>query len=139
MEVTPFHFPLGLIGLPDLQHLELVRPSESAFLWLNSLEDPDFRFVVIEPGGVIDDYEIEISDDDLASIGCRAVGEALLVLNLVTVRSLNPRHVTVNLAGPLIVNRETGIGKQIVVLNCARYSTSHPLIKEEPSRGVRSC
>ncbi len=53
--------------MPCLRRLELIRPSESTFLWLNCLDDPDFRFVVLEPGDVIAGYEIEISDEDLES------------------------------------------------------------------------
>jgi len=32
--------------------------------------------------------------------------------------------------GPVVVNRHTGIGKQIIILNSNRYSSRHPLVDQ---------
>jgi flagellar assembly factor FliW len=31
------------------------------------------------------------------------------------------------LKGPVVINRNTGVGKQVVIANAAQYSVQHPL------------
>ena len=40
----------------------------------------------------------------------------------------SPLEATVNLVGPVIINRRTGIGKQVVLANHGRFSAHHPLL-----------
>ena len=62
----------------------------------------------------------------------RRRAEDAQVLNIVTVHSSRPHFVTVNLVGPVVVNRHTNIGRQIIILNWSRYSSQHPLIDQRP-------
>ncbi len=50
------------------------------------------------------------------------------LLAIITVRD-NPHRITANLLGPLVINREDGLGKQ-VVLSASDYSLQHPLNPE---------
>jgi flagellar assembly factor FliW len=50
------------------------------------------------------------------------------VLNIVTVSRSLPPTATVNLVGPVIINRRLGIAKQVVLANHSRYSARHPLV-----------
>jgi flagellar assembly factor FliW len=52
------------------------------------------------------------------------------VLNIATVKSWSPQRVTANLVAPLVVNRKTGVGKQVVLTNYQKYSVNHPLIDD---------
>jgi flagellar assembly factor FliW len=54
------------------------------------------------------------------------------VLNIVTVHSSRPHFVTVNLVGPVVINRHTNVGKQIIILNWSKYSSQHSLIDQRP-------
>ena len=56
----------------------------------------------------------------------------LCIYNIVTIHSLQPQHVTVNLVGPIVVNRHTLIGKQVILANFDQYSAQHVLIDERP-------
>jgi flagellar assembly factor FliW len=47
------------------------------------------------------------------------------VLNIVTLR--NGDRPTVNLRGPVVINRRTLVGKQVIPNNAAQYSLRHPL------------
>ena len=38
---------------------------------------------------------------------------------------------TVNLKGPLVINRFSRIARQVIIANSADYSLQHPLINEE--------
>ena len=120
--------PFGLIGFPDYRHMELVYlPEQLPFLWMR-LNDPiPLNFVVIEPGNFMPDYEPEVFDEDAAALGLAGPEDAL-VLNIVCVQPGNPLDTTVNLVGPVIINRRTGIGKQVVLANHGRFSARHPLL-----------
>jgi flagellar assembly factor FliW len=73
------------------------------------------------------DYEPEVFDEDAAALGLAGPEDAL-VLNIVCVQPGNPLDTTVNLVGPVIINRRTGIGKQVVLANHGRFSARHPLL-----------
>ncbi len=120
--------PDGLVGLPEYKSFEILSiPDQLPFLWLR-LHGPDpLHFVVIEPGGIIPDYELELFDEDAAFLGITDSSEAM-VLNIVTIKNGSPGGATVNLAGPLIINRNTGMAKQCVLANYSRYSAHHPLV-----------
>ena len=47
------------------------------------------------------------------------------MLNIVTLRQQQPVDASVNLVGPIIVNRRTRIGRQLVISNYSRYSAHH--------------
>jgi flagellar assembly factor FliW len=123
--------PHGLIGFPNHQSFELLyQPDQLPFRWL-SLRGPDpVHFVVIEPGGIIADYEPELFDEDANFLGIADPAD-VLVLNIVTVSRTEPVTATVNLIGPIILNRRTGIAKQVVLANHSRYNARFPLVVAE--------
>ncbi len=127
--------PEGLVGLPEYKSFELLYdPEQLPFIWLR-LQGPDeLHFVVIQPGGIIPDYELELFDEDAATLGITESAEAL-VFNIVTVHPGPSSTATVNLAGPIIVNRRTGTAKQCVLANYSRYSAHHPLIDNALAAG----
>jgi flagellar assembly factor FliW len=120
--------PEGLVGLPEYKSFEVLSvPDQLPFLWLR-LHGPDpLHFVVLEPGGIIPDYELELFDEDASFLGVQDSSD-VLVLNIVTIKAGAPNGATVNLAGPLIINRHTGVAKQCVLANYSRYSAHHPLV-----------
>ena len=126
-----FTLPEGLVGLEEYNAFELLSvPDQFPFLWMR-LHGPDtLDFVVIEPGGIIADYEPELFDEDAAQLGLADAADAL-VLNIVTVRHGANATATVNLAGPVIVNRRTGAARQCILANYARYSAHHPLVSNQ--------
>ena len=117
--------PMGMLGFDsNKNYLLLGRPEEAPFHWLQMADDPGLAFLMISPSAVTDSYKPEISDEEAAFLGLTNPDDAL-VFNTVTVHP--DRHATVNLKGPVVVNRRTGLGKQIVPLNAAAYSLQHPL------------
>jgi flagellar assembly factor FliW len=126
------NLPNGLIGLMDLKRFELVSARESQpFLLLRSLDTTPIEFVVIEPHGIFPDYPIELSDEDARELGLASAEDNPLILNILTIRSMNPQKVTANLVAPIVINRQCGTGRQVVLANYSRYSTTYPLIAAE--------
>ena len=122
--------PQGVIGFANYKRAELLyMPDHLPFLWMK-LHSPvdDLHFIVIEPGGIVPGYEPEIFDNDAEQLDLRDPAEAM-ILNIVTLRRQNPVEATANLIGPLVVNRRTRIGRQLVISNYSRYSANHPLVE----------
>lgn len=120
--------PAGIVGFPDHKQADLFAVAEQLpFRWLRLHGPEPLHFVVIEPGGLVPDYVPELFDEDAAALGLEAPDDAL-VLNIVTVGRTEPVTATVNLVGPLIINRRTGVARQVVLSNHNRYSARQPLV-----------
>ncbi len=122
--------PQGIIGFSKYTRAELLcMPDHLPFLWMR-LHGPDtVHFIVMEPGGLIAGYEPEIFDEDAAQLGIEDPSHAM-ILNIVTLRQQMPVDASVNLVGPLIINRRTRIGRQLVISNYSRYSAHHHLVDQ---------
>jgi flagellar assembly factor FliW len=119
------HLPLGLLGFEHLKkYVLLTNEKDAPFRWLQVLTDPTLAFLVISPFEVMPEYQPEITDEDAEFIGLKTPQDAL-VWNIVTLR--NNGHASMNLKGPVILNRFTLIGKQMVIANAAQYALQHPL------------
>jgi flagellar assembly factor FliW len=125
--------PEGLIGFPEHHSFEILfQPEQLPFRWLR-LHGPELvHFVVIEPAGIISDYEPQLFDEDASSLGIKDPSDVLM-LNIVTVSNGAPVAATVNLIGPIVINRRTGVAKQVVLANHTRYDARFPLVVSENS------
>jgi flagellar assembly factor FliW len=104
-------FPEGLIGVVGTQYALLARDEASAFLWLQSLEDPDFALPVVNPWRFFSDYDVKISDADAARLGLD--GDQADADVWVTVRAAGAiEDFTVNLRAPILVRE--GRGFQVI-------------------------
>ena len=53
-----------------------------------------------------------------------------MVFNIVAIHSHEPQYVTVNLVGPIVVNRHTLIGQQVIIENSSDFSIEHVLVDQ---------
>ncbi|MBM3882895.1 MAG: flagellar assembly protein FliW [Verrucomicrobia bacterium] len=117
--------PLGLLGFePIKEYVLLIRPEETPFLWLQMLNDPNLAFLVVSPFVVHPSYEPDITAEDAEFLELKQPEDAL-VFNIVTVRPAGAA--TVNLRGPIVLNRHTLIAKQVIPTNAADFDLHHPL------------
>lgn len=123
-------FAAGIVGFPDHRRGEIFHLADQLpFQWLRLHGPSPLHFVVLDPCGLIPDYAPELFDDDAAALGIATAADAL-IFNIVTVRD-DPSRATVNLVGPVVVNRHTGAARQVVVANHSLYSARHPLVTRE--------
>jgi flagellar assembly factor FliW len=122
---TMLEMPEGLVGMNGSKHFCLLEESpESAFKWLQMVDDPGLAFVVVNPYDFYPDYEFEVSGKDVDLLGIEDPEEAL-VFALVTIGPAG-KEVTANLVAPVVVGTRTRRAKQ-VILQDERYTTKHPL------------
>ncbi len=118
-------FPAGLAGFPELKEFRFFEPSGGYPLkFLQSVAQPEISFVCMDAAAIQINYEVPLSDED-ASLLALEKSEDALVLALVVVPE-DPRHMTANLAGPLVINARTHQGRQ-VMLDSRRYPLQHPV------------
>ncbi|MCX6938189.1 MAG: flagellar assembly protein FliW [Verrucomicrobia bacterium] len=120
-------FPNGIVGFPEHRRGEVFHFADQLpFQWLRLHGPSPLHFVVIDPIGLLPDYAPELFDDDATALGIIDSSDAL-VLNIVTVRD-QASTANVNLVGPIIINRHTGVARQVVVANHTQFSARHPLV-----------
>lgn len=120
---------MGLLGFERLKdYLIIAKPEEEPFGWLQVKGDTSLAFVVINPFLIVADYSPDIPQADVEFLGLTSEEDAML-LNIVTVHKSG--QATMNLKGPVVINRNTGIGKQVVIANASDYSVQHPLLVSE--------
>jgi flagellar assembly factor FliW len=116
--------PLGLLGFEQAKKYVLLGVAEEEpFLWLQMLDSPSQGFVVVAPASVVPNYTPDISQADVDSLDIQTPADAI-VLNIVTVRN---GEATVNLRGPIIINRRTLVGRQCIPINVTAFALQHPI------------
>lgn len=117
--------PMGLLGFEQMkEYLLLSDPEEEPFMWLQVVGDANLAFLVVCPFPLAPAYQPNLMADDVEFLGLKSPGDAL-VFSIVTVR--NSQQATMNLKGPIVLNRSTMVGKQVIPTNAADYSVQHPL------------
>jgi flagellar assembly factor FliW len=122
---TLLQLPYGLLGFEKVKKFALIaKPDEEPFMWLQMLENGRKSFLVVSPFLVMPEYQPDIPGDDVEFLGLADPTDAL-VFNICTLRG--PGQATINLKGPVVINRHTMIGKQVIPNNAMQYALNHPL------------
>ena len=122
---STIRMPMGLMGFERIkEYLLLSDPAEEPFLWLQAPHDANLAFLVIAPQPLLPAYKPEVSPEDAAFLGLTSDADAAL-LSIVTVHG--PNQATLNLKGPIVLNRRTLVAKQVIPANASEFSVQHPL------------
>ena len=122
------HLPCGLLGFEQVKKYVLSSiAGEEPFSWFRDQNNPALAFLVMPAFEVVPFYQPDLPTEDVRVLGLESPDDAIL-FNIVTLRA-NGRS-TVNLKGPIVINRFSLIGKQVVLANAADYSVQHPLPTE---------
>ena len=107
-------FPAGLPGFDDLRKFIIVEADNTKpIYWLQSIENKHIALPVIVSFAIINDYNIDIRENELEDLDLESKND-LLILNVVVIPE-DVRKMTVNLAAPVVINAKRGIGKQIII------------------------
>ncbi len=120
------HMPAGLLGFPTVTHYHIVDlDPECPLKWLQAQDKSSLAFVITDPYLFLPDYHVELGKHDLLEVQAEALS-SLFLLAIVTLPRDTIPYPTVNLQGPVLVNRLNGWAKQLVLLQ-EPYHTHHPL------------
>jgi len=128
--------PWGLLGFEDLHDWVLLDAAQPPFIWLQSLERPEIAFVLIDPLVFRPDYAPNADPAEVAGLELAAPDDALVFV-IVTVPAEGAR-MTANLQGPLLINRRTRTGCQVVSTD-PRWGVRHVIADELAARRASAC
>lgn len=128
-ELQIIDFPEGILGFDFIKKFIIMDAEEegSPFKWMQAFNEKDLAFVIIRPLDFMEEYELVISQNDLDTVKSDSIDE-LLTFAIVTIPE-NPRNMTANLQGPIIINPIKRIGKQAISLS-DRYTVRHNILDE---------
>lgn len=120
------HLPEGLLGFPEQRDYAILdhKPG-TPFYWLQSLDLPELAFVMMDPFAVCGDYLKDLPVQEKEPFEGRE-SRRILIFALATIPAGKVEQMTVNLLGPLVIDAETRVGRQIVLTNSG-YDTRHPV------------
>jgi len=120
-------FPEGIIGFESIHQYFLIDSREGPFYWLQAEEEPDLAFLLVNPRLFIENYKLMVDEEDIKSIGVENKKE-MLDFAIVTVPE-DPAKISANLMGPIIINKKTRVGKQVISKN-NDYTVKHYILEE---------
>ena len=116
--------PAGLLGFEAFKRYRLIRvPEEEPLMWFEMTDRVNHGFLVVSVQEVLPNYRPLVSQQDLDFLDIRNPADMLL-LCVVTMRE---GEAFANLKGPIVINRQTMVGKQCVPGNVLDLSIEHPV------------
>ena len=119
-------FPQGLPGFERFTRFGLFEVEEEApFLRLLCLDEPNLGFVLVNPVLVWPEYEPNVGEEEFEGLGIDSV--ANLAIYCVVTLSKIPEEVTANLRGPICINTDSMVAKQMILVD-EEYNTKHSIL-----------
>lgn len=124
-------FNQGLPGFNDQKQFVIIQLEEgSPFHFLQAIDEGDLSFIITDPFVFYQDYEFKIPKSAQESLKIKEKSDVAIWTIITILDSLETA--TINLLGPIILNMNEKLGKQII-LHDSTYRTKHPLITQQQS------
>lgn len=114
---TVITFPAGITGFETSQRYKLVHEAtegEPVSFTLQSIDNPAVAFQIIDPSAIGFQYELELSDSELATLKVEKP-EDVAVMVLLFKQDSSDKQIGANARAPLLINVKTRIGLQKVI------------------------
>lgn len=128
------YFQEGIPAFEEEKEFVLIlnEDKESPFHSLQSVNKKELSFIVVNPFEIFDDYDILLPD--IAINKLKIEKEEDLNIYTIVVIPEDIKKMTTNLAGPIVINRNKMLGKQ-VILDDERYTTKHFIFNQDSEIG----
>lgn len=122
------YFGKGIPGFEQAKKFIILGNEEDLpFRWLQSVDLPELAFVLVDPFLVKGDYQIDINDEIMGTLGIESA-EDLNVFAIVVVPE-DTSKMSMNLKAPVIINTKNNRGMQ-VALDTEEYGVRHYILDE---------
>lgn len=120
-------FPEGLIGFSSFKrYLIIERGKDRPFKWLQSVDNPELAFLIVDPLLFCPHYRAELNPQENAILKLEKVKEGKIFVLVVI--PPDPSQIRANLLAPLVINTSRRLGKQ-VILEKSGYPLQYQLVK----------
>ncbi|MCK4384940.1 MAG: flagellar assembly protein FliW [candidate division Zixibacteria bacterium] len=120
--------PKGILGFSQLSRYVIIEKSEyDPFRGLQSVEDPDVTFVMVDPTLFFPNYKLEVNEKELEELNFQQMKELDTYVIVTVLPDLSQS--SADLLGPLVINSKKRIAKQVVMPD-SPYTTKHYILDE---------
>lgn len=129
-------FNKGIPGFEEYKKYALMpadEKGESPFYFLQSIEEVEVNFFLVDPFSFFKEYDIKLEDQMVDKLELNDPTDAI-VLTTVTAKG-EIKDATTNLKAPLVINNNRQLGMQIVLDN-KDYLIKQPLFQSAEKRQV---
>ncbi|MCM1106161.1 MAG: flagellar assembly protein FliW [Blautia sp.] len=112
------HMDKGMIGFPELNNFALIFDEEkgrktTSIMWLQSMDDPDVAFPVMDPKAVMEDYNPNVNDEIIAPLGELTLDNTYILVTVTVPKQVE--DFSVNLKAPIVINMDNCKALQLIV------------------------
>jgi len=127
-------FKDGIPGFEDLRRYVVIQnpDAEVPFNWLQSVEEQELAFVIVNPFIFKKDYDFQLSKSVVEKLKIEEPNDVTVYSIVVVPEDIT--RMTANLMAPVIINNRTKLGKQVVLDN-STYHTKHYILEEIKNAG----
>ena len=119
-------FKNQILGFDDYNKFTIIDSlDDEVFYWLQSIEEEELSFMMVNPFDFVDNYEIDLLDKELDLIDASEKSE-LYVYTLVVA---NKGKIRTNLKAPIVINQDNKKAGQFVLRK--EYPTRYYLLGSE--------
>lgn len=126
--------PKGLPGFPDLKKFVILDHDDiSPFHSFQCVDDSALSFIIMDPFLFMTNYSVNIDSyiKEMAWTGDKP--EDLYLYVIINAADPDPKNMTANLMGPLLINIKRNVGIQMMV-NDRKYSSKHEIFKQKEGK-----
>ena len=122
-------FDEGILGFEPYKNYILLDDSngESPFRCLQSMEESDLAFILIDPFAIDPEYEITLGEDLIENLMIESSDDVLVLAVVVVPEDIN--KTSVNLRAPVVLNVKLRKGSQYIV-DGDKYKIRHYIMDE---------
>lgn len=127
-EEDTISFTSGIYGFDNYKKYIILKDCpEDDIMFLQSLDDMELSFVLIDPYAVFIDYNPTLSGDDLYEL--KSTGETELKFLVIAIIKENIKESIVNLRSPIAINPNNRTAKQVILQN--EYPLRYNIVSAE--------
>lgn len=131
-ETEVINFPKGILGFSQLTRYVILGKKEFIpFKWIQSVEDPNVAFLIIDPLQLFQNFKLEINEKELEEL--KYTNSRDLVTYVIVTVPPDASLASADLLGPLVINPKKRLAKQAVMPD-SPYTTKHYLLDELKKR-----
>lgn len=123
------NFSMGLFGFNEEHQFALLDSGQPPFVRLQSLDDLDLVFILLDPAFFRNDYDPKITARDLKAIGLSGYNDEHRVTFAIVTIPDNQQKMSANLQGPIIINKISREGCQLISEDL-KWQTKHYILEE---------
>ena len=125
-----YHLNGTILAFEDYDEFYLVNmDEEGTFKILQSKDDKNVCFILIDPFLIFKNYEPDVHDDDIKYLGIEN-NEDLYLLTIVSIPNSDFKSMSANLVAPVVFNIKNHKAKQCTVSG-DKYTTRHSILLED--------